>query len=132
MLIAALFAAVGIVTLIATFWERRRHRRIAQRRAAVSKSEFQDRLQLAGVSSEVAEFVWSEVQPYYFKPLTPDPSDRWESTMRIDPQDLRDISERFWRKQDWEDPTLDNPARLPRDPSLLEYALWLESQGAMH
>ena len=105
---------------------------MARKRHSITETQFTDELIAAGASPQVAAFVWSEVQPYYFKPLTPAPNDRWESTMRIDPEDLSDITEKYWKEQSWEQPATENPVQLPADPSLLEYALWLDDQRKFH
>jgi hypothetical protein len=81
----------------------------------------------AGVRDETAKFVWQEAVFYYSKPLQPDPADRWQGMMRIDPEDLEDITARFWKQQGWAEPSPSNPAVLPADPMLLEYALWLDT-----
>jgi hypothetical protein len=86
----------------------------------------------SGVSSDIAKFVLTEASFYYFAPLNPEPEDRWESTMRIDPDDLGDITEKFWKQQGWEDPSAEDPVQLPNDPTLLEYALWLEDRRRLH
>ena len=65
---------------------------------------------------------------FYLEPLQPDPGDRWESAMNVDPEDLEDITAKFWKQQGWEEPELDEPVILPRDPSLLEFAQWLDRQ----
>jgi hypothetical protein len=84
------------------------------------------------VSTDVAEFVWTEVQPYYGSGLAPDPSDRWQSTLRVDPLDLIDIADRLWRKQGWGEPDYRQYPVLDADTSLLEFARWLQVQQSDH
>ena len=82
----------------------------------------------AGVWNDTAKFVWQEARDYYFEPLQPDPLDRWEGMLRIDPDDLEDVTARFWKLQGWAEPSPSDPVVLPADPTLLEYAVWLDSQ----
>ena len=126
--VLAFYVAAVILTLIATLWERRRHGRLSRGRSSIGEDEFLGRMTAAGVSWDIAKFVLSEASFYYFTPLKPDPADRWESTMRIDPEELGDITEKFWKQQCWDDPSPEDPIPLPNDPSLLEYARWLEDQ----
>ena len=101
---------------------------MAAERTPLSEAEFIARMVGAGVQAETAKFVRDEAANYYFEPLTPDPNDRWEGTMRIDPDDLEDVTAKFWKQQGWMKPTPKNPVVLPGDSSLLEYALWLDGQ----
>ena len=101
---------------------------MATDRDPLSEDEFISQMVAAGVRVETAKFVWHEVVLYYSKPLQPDPADRWERTMRIDPEDLEDITARFWKQQGWAEPSPSDPVVLPPDPMLLEFALWLDSQ----
>jgi hypothetical protein len=117
---------VGIFVI--TAFERRRHRGLAAERASLSESEFTSELVAAGVAEETARFVWNESVRYYFEPLKPDPNDYWESTMRIDPEDLDDITARFWKLQGWMEPSRKDPVMIPSDPTLLQYAQWLDRQ----
>jgi hypothetical protein len=59
------------------------------------KEAFIERLSSAGIPCDVADFVRSEVQPYLFKPLLPDPEDRLISEFKVDGDDLSDIVQRF-------------------------------------
>jgi hypothetical protein len=58
-------------------------------------AQFVEQLQESGVDKRVAEFVWKELQAYYFAPLTPHPGDRAISDLRVDPDDLSDTMSRF-------------------------------------
>jgi hypothetical protein len=98
------------------------------KRGVLSESEFLSRMTAIGVRTDTAKFVWDEAVDYYFEPLKPDPNDRWDSIMRIDPEDLEDTTAKFWKQQGWQEPTPDDPVVLPRDPTLLEYAVWLDRQ----
>ena len=105
---------------------------MAAGRVTLSTYEFMSRMADAGLRNDTASFVWNEVVSYYFEPLKPDPSDRWEGTMRIDPEDLEDITAKFWKLNRWIEPSCDDPVMLPNDPSLVEYARWLDSQRQLH
>jgi len=114
--------------MVLTAFERRRHKRLAAERRALSQTEFIYQMSAEGVLAETAKFVWREVVSYYFEPLKPDPGDHWETTMRIDPEDLEDITAKFWKQQGWIEPDRANPVVLPCDPTLLQYAMWLDEQ----
>jgi hypothetical protein len=101
---------------------------MAAERGALSKPEFVSQMVAAGVRAGTATFVWDEAEYFYREPLKPDPSDRWEGTMNVDPEDLEDIAAKFWKQQGWEEPTPEEPVILPSDPSLLEFAQWLDRQ----
>jgi hypothetical protein len=101
---------------------------MAAESSALSESEFISQMAAAGVRAETARFVWDEAVFYYYEPLKPDPNDRWEGTMRIDPEDLEDVTARFWKQQGWAEPTRKDPVVLPGDPTLLEFASWLDRQ----
>jgi hypothetical protein len=105
---------------------------MAAHRVAFDEDAFVGALVAMGVDDDIAGFVWSEMAPYYSEPLKPDPNDRWESTMRIDPGDLEDMTARFWKSQPWPKPTRKNPVMIPQDPSLSEYAQWLQGQRSLH
>ena len=105
---------------------------MAATRTTLSKTDFVQHLVVEGVSPDIAEFVWKEASFYYFEPLQPDPGDRWETTLRIDPIDLEEITEKFWKSQAWQLPSHTNPISVPADPSLSEYAAWLEVQRSLH
>jgi hypothetical protein len=101
---------------------------MACERGSVREPEFISKMAAEGARSETAKFVRDEAIPYYFAPLTPDPSDRWESTLRADPWDLEDITAKFWEQQGWAEPPTKDPVTVPSDPTLLQYALWLDRQ----
>ena len=105
---------------------------MAANRVALDEDAFAEALALSGVDDDIARFVWSESRPYYVDPLRPEPADRWEATMRIDPEDLEDITAKFWKSQPWPEPTRKSPVMIPQDPSLSEYAQWLQSQRSLH
>jgi hypothetical protein len=108
--------------------DRHRQKQMAAEREALSEFEFISRVAVTGVRADTAKFVWDEAVSYYYDPLKPDPNDRWEATMRIDPADLEDITSKFWKQQGWREPNPKDPIVLPSDPTLLEYALWLDQQ----
>jgi hypothetical protein len=101
---------------------------MAAERVGLSESDFISLLVAAGVRTDSAEFVRNEAAGYYFQPLKPDPNDNWEGTMRFDPEDLEDITAKFWKQQGWVEPSCKDPVVLPSDPTLLQYALWLDEQ----
>jgi hypothetical protein len=101
---------------------------MAANRAALTKADFISNLVAAGVQEQTASFVWDAAIYYYSEPLRPDPSDRWEGTMRIDPEDLEDVTANFWKQRGWVEPSPKNPVVLPDDPTLLEFAQWLDRQ----
>ena len=105
---------------------------MATKRPALTKAEFISKLVAAGVREETANFVWDEAVYHYTEPLKPDPSDFWEGTMRIDPEDLEDITAKFWNEHGWVEPSPQNPVVLPANPSLLEFAKWLDLQRKLH
>jgi hypothetical protein len=83
----------------------------------------------AGAGSETAEFICSEFRTYYTAGLTPYPEDRVFSTLRIDPGDIEDAVQEYWKLREWELPSLTEPKLVPSDPTLVELALWIESGG---
>ena len=115
-------------TAVLTVLERKRHKALARARDALSKSDFVSRMVEAGVRENTAIFIWEEALRYYFEPLKPDPADHWVGTMRIDPEDLEDVTRKFWKREGWVEPTRKDPVIIPTDPTLLEYAQWLDQQ----
>lgn len=92
---------------------------MATERPSISKDSFIGQMSDAGIDGSVADFVWEQMQPYYFAPLTPYPNDRPIGDMRVDPEDLSDIvlefEGQFGRQWigEWvgpEDPTLNELA----------------------
>jgi len=77
-----------------------------------------------GVSRELADFLWAKLQPYYFKALTPHPSDRIDSHLRIDPDDISEIAVDYEKK--FEVRFNKNPIDCPSDPTIAEFALALQ------
>jgi hypothetical protein len=118
--------------MILTALDRRRHRRMAAERGVLTESDFISRLVASGIREDTAKFVWDEAAVYYFEPLKPDPGDRWEGLMKIDPEDLEDVTAKFWKQQGWAEPSPKDPVILPSDPTLLEYAQWLDAQRQLH
>ncbi len=121
--------AFAALTIIWTNLERKRQRGLGERRSPLTKNDFISAMMKQGIRSSTAEFVWDQASSYYFAPLAPDPSDRWEGTMKIDPGDLEDLAANFWSLMKHPMPKNDDPVILPKDPSLLELASWLDSQG---
>jgi hypothetical protein len=105
---------------------------MAAEREALSESEFVAQMEAAGVRGDTADFIWTNAVHYYSEPLKPDPNDRWETTMRIDEEELEDIAGNFWHEQGWPEPSPKEPVALPSDPTLLEFALWLDEQRRLH
>ena len=73
----------------------------------------------AGIDAEIARFIWDEMQPYYFSPLTPYPTDRPIGDFQVDPDDLSDMVTVFEKRFDrvWSGKWVG-----PDDPSLIEFA----------
>jgi hypothetical protein len=127
--------ALGIGLAIFVAWtiswyirERRRHLAMASSRNAVTGDQFVAELRRAGIDEDIGRFIYAEMGSYYFEPLRPDPSDRWFGTLRIDAEDLEDLTAKFWKTQGWPPPPRKNPVVVPEDPTLLEYGRWLQSQ----
>ena len=108
--------------------ERSRQRALAAKRDTLTREEFVTHLSGNGVDPAIAKFVWIEMQPYYFEPLTPHPSDRPIGGFRVDADDLSDIVIAFEKAFDrkWSGEWVG-----PDDPTLLEFAVGLtNSTGA--
>ena len=79
-----------------------------------------------GAEPFAARYVWDEVQPYYYAPLTPHPDDRLGSEFRVDPDDINDMIQRYAKKvgrkrvTEW---------KGPDDPTLAEFAIGLEGSS---
>ena len=88
----------------------------------MSRDDFMQHLQRAGVEDKIASFVWDKMQPYYFAPLTPHPDDRPISTLRVDPDDLSDMVMEFEGQFDrrWIGKWVG-----PEDPTLIAFATGL-------
>jgi len=84
--------------------------------------EFTRKLAEAGVQENVARFVWDEFQPYYFKPLTPYPTDRPIGDFKIDGDDLSDMVTRYEKQfnRRWCGKWVG-----PDDPTLADFAVAL-------
>ena len=104
--------------------ERRRQQCLAATRDPTDCETFTALLAERGADPLVARFLWTQIQPYYFAPLTPHPDDRLGSQFRIDPDDISDIgvdyAKKFGRKWrgEWHGPD---------DPTLAEFAIGLEA-----
>jgi hypothetical protein len=74
------------------------------------------------VDQGVAQFVWDELQVYYFSPLTPYPEDRLISEIKINSDDLSNIEVKFEKQfaRKWLGKWVG-----PDDPTLTEFALGL-------
>lgn len=111
---------MGVLTLR----ERRRQIALAGTRSALDETKFCSRMEDAGAPSALALFIWREIQPYYFRPLTPWPSDRIYGDLRIDPGDISDIMMRYEKEF-----SVELPKHLfdcPPDPTLEQWALALD------
>jgi hypothetical protein len=104
---------------VETLRERRRQQQLARSRAPIDCSEFERRLDLAGIEPHFAQFVWERMQPYYFKPLTPYPEDRPVTGLRIDGDDLSEMVTDFEKQfsRVWCGKWIG-----PDDPTLTEFA----------
>ncbi len=122
--------ALAIFVVCTIVWnrrERRRQRALAVTRLPLTEAEFSARLLGYGVATDLAAFIWEELQPYYFAPLTPHPSDRIYGDMKIDPDDISDIAVRYEKRFGvWlGEVTLACPA----DPTIGEFAAALARKG---
>jgi hypothetical protein len=111
-------------TALWTIRDRQRQQALAKTRPPINSDEFARRLTTVGVDARIAEFAWSEFQPYYCAPLTPYPEDRPVSEMRIDPDDLSEMVTTFEKQfaREW----VGNWNGLD-DPTLAEFAVALIS-----
>ena len=112
-----------------TFYETRKAKKwqksLAESRTALTGDQFVDEMQKLGVDKATAKFLFDEINFYYFEPLQPDPTDRVYSTLSIDPFDVTDIAEKYWRDvHGLADPT--GTVVVPDDPSLAELGLYLD------
>lgn len=82
----------------------------------------------AGVDNDLEAYLWNELQPYYGSGLTPQPDDRWQTTLRIDPLDLIDIADRLWEQRGWGEPDYDRYPAIDADTTVLGLAQWLQLQ----
>jgi hypothetical protein len=110
--------------------QQRHIKKRASERMPMSKEDFVAELEGLGVSSAAATEVWDFAAFYYPSALTPYPHDRATSDLRIDPEDLEDAAAEWWTKKGWKQPTLDDPVVLPADPSLADFARWLDGAEA--
>jgi hypothetical protein len=126
------FWFVGIGAAGVLLWailDRRTIRRWAKSRPPTTWDELKAELLRTGVSTQTANFVSEEFAPYYRYGLTPYPEDQVFSTLRIDPGDVEDTVERYWTLRGWDLPSPVEPKLVPADPTLLEFAIWLERAG---
>jgi hypothetical protein len=115
----------GALNLFWNWQERRRQRRLASSRIPLNRDEFLVRLTGDNVDIRTAEFLWDELSYYYFNPLRPDPSDRLRSTLRIDPDDVCDLVEKYWKNRvSLKDPV--DVVQIPEDPSITELGEFLD------
>ena len=125
---------VAIILIVATFAlnaiERGRQRAIAAQREPMSAEDFVQGLMQGGVSRETAEFLLSEVAPWYVAPLTPQPDDRLDSVPRIDGDHMGDIAEAFCERFGLPIPSGRAPVEMPINPTMAEFGLWLDAQRA--
>ncbi|MGN6271257.1 MAG: hypothetical protein ACTHM0_15340 [Sphingomonas sp.] len=110
--------------VVLTLRERRRQIAIARTRPALDEGAFCSRMEDMGVSNALAQFVWREIQPYYFRPLTPWPSDRIYGDLRIDPDDISDITVRY--EEEFSVQLMENPIDCPPDPTLAQWMVALD------
>ncbi|WP_395622292.1 hypothetical protein [Sphingomonas daechungensis] len=95
---------------------------MASTRLSISREQFVDQISSDAVPLTVVSFVWDQIEPYYFAPLTPHPEDHLVSDMRIDSDDLSDIVMEFEHQFDrrWLGSWVG-----PEDPPLAEFAVGL-------
>ena len=93
-------------------------------RPALDAEEFSARMVLHGVRQPVAEFFWKEFQVYYFKPLTPYPTDRIYGDLKIDPEDISYLAADYEKK--FRVKLGRDAVEAPEDPSLAELAMSLQ------
>lgn len=110
--------------VVLTLREWRRQIALAGTRSALDETTFCGRMEDAGVPSALALFIWREIQPYYFRPLTPWPSDRIYGDLRIDPGDISDIMQRYEKEFSVE--LTRSLSDCPPDPTLAQWALALD------
>jgi hypothetical protein len=86
--------------------------------------EFVQEMTRSGVPADLAEFVWDRLLVYYTQSLRPHPSDRINTDLKIDPDDLSEIAidyeKRFCRR------FTKNPIDCPPNASICEFALSLK------
>ncbi|MEO6360893.1 MAG: hypothetical protein ABIO43_10015 [Sphingomicrobium sp.] len=124
------FLGVGFLGVwIGTILDRRRFSRIAEGRPPTNWDQLVSDLIAAGASLDTATYLTEEIKPYYVRKLTPYCDDRLFSTLQIDPEDIEDLVAEYWRLRGWLLPSATEPQLIPADPSLVEFALWLERAG---
>jgi hypothetical protein len=109
-------------------FERKRQRRLAHSREPVTAEAFLASLVVSGVREDTAAFILEMVNPYYLEGLTPQADDRFESTLRIDPEDMCAIVELYMERFALPPLSDDDPIILPEDPSLQDLAALLDSR----
>jgi hypothetical protein len=123
---------VGVTAAGLLLWamlDRRTIRRWAKSRPPTTWDQLKAELLRAGASAQTADFVCKEFAPHYRYGLTPYPEDQLFSTLGTDPGDVEDAVEQYWKIRGWELPSPTEPKLVPGDPTLLEFALWLEHAG---
>ena len=121
------FAGFIIWVVIANMRERRRQRELAATRSPLTDVEFVGLLADSGIEELLATFLWDELKPYYFAPLSPHPSDRIYGGMKIDPDDISDIALRYERHFGvW---LGEVPIDCVADPTIAELGLALQRAG---
>ena len=130
MLTTLWFVGVAVAGLV--LWallDRLTIRRWAKNRAPTTWDQLKIEIVGAGASEQTAEFLQKEFAPYYRYGLTPYPEDQLFSTLNIDPGDVEDAVESYWKLRGWNQPSPTEPKLVPSDPSLADFALWLEHAG---
>jgi hypothetical protein len=117
-------AAVAALMFLLTLREWRRQITLARTRLPLDETAFCGQMGRDGVPNPLAHFIWREMQPYYFRPLTPSPSDRIYGDLRIDPDDISDITMRY--EKEFSVKLIANPIECPSDPTLAQWMLALD------
>jgi len=97
---------------------------LAKSRPTLGPDEFLEEMERSGVPAALAQFIWDQLLPYYTQSLRPHPSDRINTDLSIDPDDLSEIAveyEKQFRRR-----LTRNPIDCPSDPSICEFALSLQ------
>ncbi|MEO7505199.1 MAG: hypothetical protein ABIT69_08470 [Sphingomicrobium sp.] len=120
----------GVLALVGLFFAtmpmaRRRHAHLAQKRKRLDSGAFILAMGSAAVSSTTAQFLWKQLQPFYYVPLGPHPDDRLESLIAVDRPEIDGLINRFWTTMRGGDP-FPQRAPLEHDPTVAELGRHLD------
>lgn len=119
-----IIAVIVLLMVLMTLRERSRQIALARTREPLDEVAFCGKMESAGVPAALAHFIWREIQPYYFRPLTPWPTDRIYHDLRIDPDDISDITMRY--EKAFSTKLMKNPVDCPSDPTLAQWMVALD------